>query len=551
MAEHVSSGRQLGSGSPGRALPAGGCRWLAFDRVEIGLLDVATALARGVNGVALAGLLLISTTVSAGDGVGRQLFEGSHPALRLTTTHRDRQVAVPPEQAACTACHRPSGLGSFEGGSVVPPISSGLLAQPYDPATTRRYAPSGQMRVRPAYDSSGLHRLLVDGLTPDGLQVGGLMPRYALTQEQSKALLNYLNELGTSPTPGVDDQQVHFATITTDDTDTVRQRDLLGVMRTFLVHKNASTRSETARRASAERNQQSMYRRHRQWILHHWHLTGPPSGWPEQLAMAYSRQPVFAVLSGTSPHDWLPVHRFCEAQRMPCLFPVTPLPGPEGGFYAAYFSAGLPAQARELAREVSEQEPAARAQDFLVLTGDDAATQTQGEHVAAALRLAGLRARTAARWQGEPWVVSALTPSQLASRLPPPSQPLPGRLVLLAGASPAQVGHAALTPWRGLLPMRWITQQASGTVPLARARAWWRGKAYQPQDEAFAAQVLFALQTAVESLVHVDERFSREYCLEKLEHNLENMPPLTAYPRLSLGPAQRVAARSVWIEQEP
>jgi hypothetical protein len=104
-----------------------------------------------------------------------------------------------------------------------------------------------------------------------------------------------------------------------------------------------------------------------------------------------------------------------------------------------------------------------------------------------------------------------------------------------------------LAPWRGRVPLRWITQQTGGTAPLARARAWWRGKAYQPQDEAFAAQVLFALQTAVESLVHVDERFSREYCLEKLEHNLENMPPLTAYPRLSLGPAQRVAARGVWF----
>ncbi|MFO1267019.1 MAG: hypothetical protein U1F67_09765 [Rubrivivax sp.] len=47
--------------------------------------------------------------------------------------------------------------------------------------------------------------------------------------------------------------------------------------------------------------------------------------------------------------------------------------------------------------------------------------------------------------------------------------------------------------------------------------------------------------------MHVDERFSREYCLEKLEHNLENMPPMTAYPRLSLGPGQRLAAKNVWL----
>jgi hypothetical protein len=485
------------------------------------------------------------------DAVGRQIFEGRHPALQHTTTQRDRLVVVPPEQAACTACHRPSGLGSFEGGSVVPPISSGLLARPYDPATTRRYAPSAQMRVRPAYDAAALHRLLSEGLTPDGRQVGDLMPRYALTPAQSAALLAHLNELGSTPTPGVDDQQVHFATITTDDTDPAQERDLLGVMRAFFAHKNAATRGETARRASAERNQQSMYRRHRQWTLHHWRLMGAPSTWPEQLARAYARQPVFAVLSGASPRDWSQVHTFCEAQRMPCLFPVTPLPGPEGGFYAAYFSAGLRAQASWLARELADHEPAASAQRFLVLTSDDAASQAQGELVALTLRRAGLKARAAARWDGEAWLLSTLPPAQLAPRLPSPAGPLPQRLVLLAGAAPPQAGHVALAPWRATLPMRWVTQQTSGVAALARARAWWRGKVYQPHDEAFAAQVLFALQTAVESLVHVDERFSREYCLEKLEHNLENMPPLTAYPRLTLGPAQRIAARQVWAVDEP
>jgi hypothetical protein len=103
-----------------------------------------------------------------------------------------------------------------------------------------------------------------------------------------------------------------------------------------------------------------------------------------------------------------------------------------------------------------------------------------------------------------------------------------------------------LAPWRAGTDIQWVTQQQPDAAPLARARAWWRGRAYQPHDEAFAAQVLFALVAAVETLVHVDESFSREYCLEKLEHNLENMPPLTAYPRLSLGPAQRLAARQVW-----
>jgi hypothetical protein len=47
----------------------------------------------------------------------------------------------------------------------------------------------------------------------------------------------------------------------------------------------------------------------------------------------------------------------------------------------------------------------------------------------------------------------------------------------------------------------------------------------------------------VETLMHVDDKFTREYCIEKLEHNLENMPPMTAYPRLAIGPGQRFATR--------
>ena len=507
------------------------------------------ALARAaVLGAAPA--LCAVAAASPPDDVGRQIFEGRHPTLLQTTLAQDPRARLPAEQAACVACHRPSGLGSFEGGSAVPPISSGTLSQPYDPATTRRYAPSGQLRVRPAYDAAALHKLLTQGLMSDGLPVGGLMPRYDLTLAQSAALLAHLNALGSAPTPGVEETQVHFATITTDELDASQERDLLTVMTAFFTQKNAATRSETGRRASAERNQQVMYSRYRKWTLHHWRLTGAPDTWPAQLAQAYARQPVFGVLSGASPRDWTPVHVFCEAQRMPCLLPVTPLPGPADGFYAVYFSAGLVGQARWLAREVVEREPAAAGAQWVVLTADGAASRAQGEQVAQTLRQGGLRAQAASHWSGQTRVVSALNATELASRLPPPAAGAPQQIYLLAGAAPAQPGREELALWRRSSQIRWVTQQNPGPVPLARARAWWRGKPYQPRDEAFAAQVLLALQTAVETLVHVDERFSREYCLEKLEHNLENMPPLTAYPRLSLGPAQRTAARQVWTLED-
>lgn len=62
---------------------------------------------------------------------------------------------------------------------------------------------------------------------------------------------------------------------------------------------------------------------------------------------------------------------------------------------------------------------------------------------------------------------------------------------------------------------------------------------------------LLAATIAVEMLMHVDDKFTREYCIEKLEHNLENMPPMTAYPRLAIGPGQRFATRRyTFVSQE-
>ena len=50
--------------------------------------------------------------------------------------------------------------------------------------------------------------------------------------------------------------------------------------------------------------------------------------------------------------DWAPIHRFCETQQVPCLFPDTPLPVEttiDEGFYTLYLSRGLPVEAATLA----------------------------------------------------------------------------------------------------------------------------------------------------------------------------------------------------------
>jgi hypothetical protein len=470
---------------------------------------------------------------------GRDLYEGRHPALAMTSLRDDAASVVPREQAACSACHRPSGLGSFEGGSEVPPISAGTLARPFVPATTRRYAPAPVLRVRPAYDAMALHRLLTEGITADGRQLGTLMPRYRLEPAHSASLLEHLNRLGTDPTPGVADDVVHFATITSDEVPASRVRDLVRLLEAFFIQKNALTRAEDQRRLAARRTEHTMYSRYRRWVLHHWVLHGPAASWPEQLAAAYRLQPVFAVLSGLSTRDWSPVHRFCEGERLPCLFPIVDWPVLEPGFYSAYFGGAAPAQAQWLAASAAPA-PDVR---WLVLVDGSAEGAAAGERLAAELRRAGRMVTLGERWADEAAVLSALPPLQVAERL---RGGAPRQVFLLAGAAaPSDAAHAS---WPAGTEVSWVTQQQSAAPALARARAWWRARGIRPADENEAALVLLAASAAVESLVHVDERFSREYCLEKLEHNLENMPPLTAYPRLSLGPGQRLAARSVWLQ---
>jgi hypothetical protein len=525
--------------------------------------------------LALASAVAAPAAVAAGmDDEGREIYEGRHAVLAATTVRGDTLAPVPAQQAACVACHRPSGLGSFEGEAAVPPIGSGLLATPFDPATTRRYDAPGRaraLRVRPAYDAAALHRLLTEGRTPDGRDIGAIMPRYRLQPAHSSALLSYLNRLGTEPTPGVEAEVVHFATITSDELPQWQVQELTGVLHRFFERKNALTRGEERRRASALRNEHTMYSRFRRWALHHWVLRGGPETWRAQLEAAYRAQPVFAVLSGRSSRDWTPVHEFCERERLPCLFPITAWPPAQTGFYAAYFSGGAAAQARWLAGRLRSAHAAGtRASRWLVLAGQAPGEAELGQRLAGSLREgasggddAGAGPRevvVATSWRGEPVVVSALPPAQVRRALAEAAAEgagaaLPGGrdvsiYLLAAEAPPRQAqrpGEPAAPPWPASAVVHWVTQQHVGAPALARARAGWRAQGFAPRDEAQAAQVLLAATAAVESLVHVDERFSREFCLEKLEHNLENLPPLTGYPRLALAPGQRFAAKAVWL----
>jgi hypothetical protein len=97
--------------------------------------------------------------------------------------------------------------------------------------------------------------------------------------------------------------------------------------------------------------------------LHVWELTGAPESWEAQLKAHVAAEPVFAVISGLGGRQWAPIHRFCEREALPCLFPNVQLPVvAEGDFYPLYFSRGVLLEADLIRAElrVSARSPGRR-----------------------------------------------------------------------------------------------------------------------------------------------------------------------------------------------
>ncbi len=497
-----------------------------------------------------------------GSRLGESIYEGALPGfIGRVRDARDASVQLPVQQAACVSCHRPSGLGSFEGNLAVPPIAGSLLFAPFDAATTHRYAWTSTLRVRPAYTEASLAQLLRTGRTPDGLTISAVMPRYELRADEVAGLAAHLNTLSGSLAPGISETSVTFATITTPDVSAAHVAELLGTLNRFVAHKNANTRGETARRGAALRNEQSMYRRHRSWQLRHWALRGAPETWGAQLQAHYAREPVFAVLSGVGEQSWRPVHEFCAVQRVPCLLPTVALPPQDQNFYSVYLSRGLIGQAQAAARHLLEME--AVPDEVLVLAGESPNEQVRARQVAAALTEAiaeapasrRVRVRQANSWRADAAdriaIVSALPSAQVGARREGPATSAPPAAVfVLNGMWP--IGEAETGDFAGAVTSAqawWVTDQLHGAAArqqLQRANAWFHANGLTDSG-VVARNALLAATVAVESLMHADEKFSREYCIEKLEHTLENMPALTAYPRLAIGPRQRFAAKQVML----
>lgn len=457
--------------------------------------------------------------------------------------------------AACVACHRRSGMGGGEGQVAVRPIAGHLLfGQP------RRSA------SRPSYTQTSLARALREGVDPAGRKLDALMPRFELDDREVEQLAAYLAQLASQTAPGVSESEIHFATVVAPGVAPQREKAMLDVLQAFFTDKNGGTRQEQRRREIGRNvaGSEQMYRAYRKWQLHTWRLVGPPESWQAQLEDRYREQPVFALLGGAGTGNWQPVHEFCESNAIPCLFPSLDFSGmAQDGYTSFYFSRGAELEAGVLAKHLAAS---GVADGIVQVYRDDAGGRVPAQALREALRqhgsvtlidrpLAGSEPVSAAFWER---LLNAERPQALVlwlndsdlENFPLQRQAPPQLNGLYLSASlveqPERVGNTV-----GWTDKVRIIDQFETAERLARRMArmhvWLRVRNIAAAEERIQANAYFAATVAGDALAHMEEIFSRDYFIERVEHMTEQSLFPSVFPRLSLGPGQRFASKGGYV----
>jgi len=518
------------------------------------------------------GILLLTLEASAvepadavsspvGQSIYRDGLLASGEPVRATV---QKGVALSGAAAACVNCHRRSGLGGSEGQNPIRPIAGRLLFSQAKLERAGRWAiPSSDASVRPPYTRDSLARALREGIDPAGRPLDALMPRYDLGDAEIAQLHTYLKGLSSTAAPGVTDREIHFSTIVTPGVSSDRRSAMLDVLQGFFRDKNGGTRKETRRR---EVGSEQMYRAFRAWVLHVWELKGAPETWGTQLEAYYRQQPVFAVIGGIGGSSWQPVHAFCEAFEVPCVFPDVDYPDVAGtGYYPLYFTRGVTLEAEVLAKHLLETDLSSKTGTVVQVYRDNALGRLPAQ---------GLRAYL----QGRSRKTVIDYPLAETGRLPADFLPgltgmgRPSTLVLwLDSAELAALDLAARAPdglaavyvsaslsamRRPSLPETWLSKlqmvypfdlPASRELRLARLKAWLRARDIPLGDERTQANALFAATVTGEAMSHLRENFSRDYFIERIEQMTQSALSPSIYPHLSLGPGQRFASKGGYV----
>jgi hypothetical protein len=475
------------------------------------------------------------------------------------------ELRVKGADAACVNCHQRSGLGTTEGRSLIPPIAGRYLFQARAKGTDHSNLPyiEGMRANREAYTQATLARVIREGIDSDGRTLGYLMPRFALSDGDMAALIDYLKTLGAQRTPGVTGSVLHFATIITPDADPVKRRAMLAVMQQYFTDRNTRQMIPSPQMQAPGRSMysKSMFMVNRRWELHVWELTGPAATWQAQLERHLTQEPVFAVISGLGGENWAPVHEFCEKAALPCLFPNVEVPvDAADAFYSLYFSKGVLLEAELIARKILATAAGlpVKAVQQVYRAGDS------GEQAAAALGAAlkrhGIAVHDHVLPAGAPGKVPAealggasngealvlwLRPPDVAALANPPPGPVAVYMSALMGGLessplPSSWRSRTLLAYPFDLPER---RRVRVDYPLG----WFTVRHIPIEAEQVQVDTYLACGLVAETLSHMSDAFVRPYLVERLQRLLDHRIMTGFYPYLALGTNQHFASKGGYL----
>jgi hypothetical protein len=474
-------------------------------------------------------------------------------------------------EAACVNCHLRSGLGSTHensgaGGSAasnqIPPVAGKYLFQHNATGHEEANLPyvDGMRANRSPYTPATFARSLREGVDSDGHPLRPLMPRFALGDRDTAALIAYLNTLDPTRVPGVSAGVLHFATIITPEIEPERRAAMLDVMQKYFFERNSRQMVHSAPMRASGRTQygRSMLMVHRQWELHVWDLSGPQDTWEGQLEKDFAREPVLAVVSGLG-HHWAPVHAFCEKKRLACLFPNAEVPvDARGDFYELYLSRGVLLEAgliqSALGGPTATSLPRRVHQVYRAGDSGEAAAQA----LALGLKSRGIEVRefvlpgaggdVAAAIRSVPGadaLVLWLRPADLGALGDADTAPATVYLSGLMGGlerSPLPAG------WRARAHMAYpFDLPSKRIVRVDYPLGWFRIRKIPVVDEPMQADTYLACGLLSEALSHMVDTFYGPYLIEQLQAMVEHRIVTGYYPRLTLAENQHFASKGGYL----
>jgi len=533
--------------------------------------------------VCLLNLSLFTTTATASGKdlsaqeikhLGEKMYrEGLLPSGEPIKAFVTGDVPVDGTSFTCISCHLRSGMGSIEGEVITPPTNGNTLykqRKPYIEGSVfvpiiHNYAV--YLPERPAYTDETLASLLVTGYDPTGRSVLDAMPRYEIADRDMEIMIAYLKTLSDKPAPGVTKDHIKFATVIVEGTDPVAVESMVIPLQYSVNRKNSLAVASKNNDRVARMGYNMLGDLHSMtFSLKRWVISGPPETWREQLEKYYKEDPVYALLGGISEGTWEPVHRFCEENEIPNLFPIVDNPViSDTDWYTQYLSRGIRQEGETAARYLSSMAD---------LFSDRKVVQIYRETTRGQALADGFRTTWNSRGhapaveitlkENEPF--SGLQLQQIVARHKPAAlliwddDKLLGNVASLVGlstgpgviiASGVWLGEAIWTipeELRGMLQLTYPYRMPHEEIRFdITARKVLEGKPIEDFDPIILRQSFIAQEVLGKALMEMRIEYYRDFLLDTIGMFDDSYPPL--YERISFGPGQRYASKGCYIVQ--